>query len=171
MLGAPLGAAIAALVYQKRWRPTLLIYSGLLAGYFLTPITWLLPLWGIWDILVGYIMVILFSIMVIQEWWPRSKHHGLLLRLLLASVIGLETDILLRVFILVPGQTYWLFYGLTPAQLQLLWLTAGLITPIKVILATIFTMTIGYSLLQILPRLGVALKADDDEMKAERYPT
>ena len=60
MLGAPFGAMMSGLVYQRRWKPVLGLYSALLLGYFLTPISWVLPLWGIWDILVGYGIVLLF---------------------------------------------------------------------------------------------------------------
>ena len=39
MFGAPLGAGISGLVFQKQWKPVLAIYSFLLAGYFLTPVS------------------------------------------------------------------------------------------------------------------------------------
>jgi len=155
MLGAPLGSVISGLVFQQRWRPVLIIYSGLLVGYFLTPVTWLLPLWGIWDTLAGYCLVLLFSLFSACNWWIKVKNYGLIIKLFLCSVIGLEADILLRVFILVPGQTYWLFYGWTPAILQVIWLTAGFITPIKVTLAALMTIIIGYSIMRLLPRLGI----------------
>ncbi|MHA2405543.1 MAG: hypothetical protein ACXACH_02175, partial [Candidatus Hermodarchaeia archaeon] len=71
--------------------------------------------------------------------------------------IGLEADILFRVFVLVPGQTYWFFYLLTPDALYWMWLTAGIITPVKVALGTIFTITVGYSLLRLLPRTEIPL--------------
>lgn len=165
MLGAPLGAACAALIYQRRWRPVIVIYSVLLAGYFLTPISWFLPVIGIWDILAGFVLLLVFILLALRNWWPTSSYRDQWLRLLFCSMIGLEVDILLRVFILVPGQTYWLFYGLTLPQLQLLWLSAGLITPTKVALAAIFTVTIGYSLLQLLPRVGVPLTEVPEGMK------
>jgi hypothetical protein len=155
MFGAPLGAAMSVLIYQKRWQPVLIIYTGLLVGYFLTPVSWILPLIGIWDILVGYGILWLYILLVVKKWWPSTLHADRLFRLGFGAIIGLESDILLRVFILVPGQTYWLFYGMTPELLQVIWLTAGFITPLKVILGMILTMTLGISLLQILPKLGI----------------
>ena len=160
MLGAALGSMCTALVYQRRWKPVLLIYTVLLTGYFLTPVSWILPIIGIWDILLGFILVLLYSLLLSRNWWPRSVAQSQWLRLFFGAIIGLETDILLRVFILVPGQTYWLFYGWTPAFLQFLWLTAGIITPTKVVIATLFTVTVGFSLLQILPQLGIPLASD-----------
>ncbi|MFX0107126.1 MAG: hypothetical protein ACFE7R_02490, partial [Candidatus Hodarchaeota archaeon] len=149
MIGAPLGSAVAGLIYQKRWRPVLGIYTLLLAGYFVYPVSWILPLWGIWDILVGYGLLLVYAFIV-----PRieitTERLDTVKKLLFSTVIGLEADILLRVFILVPGQTYWLFYGLEPAQLQLLWVGAAFITPIKVALATIVSIVLGLSLMQFL---------------------
>ncbi|MFX1540874.1 MAG: hypothetical protein ACFFBX_08870 [Promethearchaeota archaeon] len=159
LLGAVLGTACAALIFQHRWKPVLIIYSVLLAGYFLTPVTWFLPLIGIWDILLAYVVLLFFILLISQKWWPAVHSQDIWLRLLFCVIIGLEADILFRVFILVPGQTYWLFYGWTVEVLQILWLTAGIITPTKVALATLFTVTIGFSLLQILPRTGISLSA------------
>jgi hypothetical protein len=170
ILGAVLGAVCAALIFQRQWKPVLLIYSGLLMGYFLTPVTWLLPLIGIWDILLGYGILLLFILLNSQKRWPSTPSQDTWLRLLFCVIIGLETDILLRVFILVPGQTYWLFYGWTVEVLQILWLTAGIITPMKVVLATLFTVTAGFSLLQILPRTGIPLIKEHRSMNSKTPP-
>ncbi|MFW9919449.1 MAG: hypothetical protein ACFFED_07605 [Candidatus Thorarchaeota archaeon] len=166
MIGAPIGAAMAGLVYQRRWKPVLIIYSGLLAGYFLYPVSWTLPLFGIWDILVGFGFVVLFSVLVNRQWWNEMSREKDLLRLIFCTVIGLESDILTRVFLLVPGQTYWIFYGFTPEDLQLLWLGAGIITPIKVLLAVIMMVTIGYQVLRVLPSHIVQL-SETQELESE----
>jgi hypothetical protein len=76
------------------------------------------------------------------------------LLLLFTTVIALETDILFRVFVLVPGQAYWFFYGWTPDYLAVIWSVAGFITPIKVVLAAIVAVTIGLQILRVLERHG-----------------
>ena len=152
MIGAPIGAAMAGLVYQRRWKPVLIIYSGLLGGYLIYPISWMLPIFGIWDILVGFGFVIIFSLLTNREWWNHDSDGRTLLRLIFCTVIGLESDVLTRVFLLVPGQTYWLFYGFSVEELQLLWLGAGIVTPIKVFIAVILMVTVGYQILRTLPR-------------------
>jgi hypothetical protein len=148
--GAPLGAAMGGFVYQKRWKPALGIYSVMLLGYFLEPVSWILPLWGIWDTLVGYGVLLVFVVFTIRNWWPKDETKQSILGLLLTIIIGLESDILFRIFVLVPGQTYWLFYGFSPEVLQMIWLGAGIITPIKVVLAAIAGLLIGLPLLRIL---------------------
>jgi len=155
MIGAPFGAAMAGLIYQRRWKPALGVYSLLLLGYFLEPVTWILPLWGIWDILAGFCLLVIFSLINIRNLWPENENSQTLLGLLFATIIGLESDILLRVFILVPGQTYWFFYGFDAGVLQAIWLAAGILTPLKVAIATIVAMIVGLPLLrQFRAQLG-----------------
>jgi hypothetical protein len=148
MLGAPVGAGIAGLVFQQKWKSTFAIYSLLLLGYFITPITWVLSLWGIWDVLLVFALTLGLTILSI---FSKSK-TGILdstsSKLVLGTVIGLELDILVRIFILIPGQFWWFFYGIPVEELQLMWLVAGFITPIKVIMAAIATVAIGKSLLK-----------------------
>jgi hypothetical protein len=142
MLGAPVGAGIAGLVYQQRWRYVFTVYSALLIGYFITPVTWVLSLWGIWDVLVGFVLIV--GVIVLPGLSESAKRilSSINSRLVLGTIIGLESDILVRIFILIPGQFYWFFYGIPVEELQLLWLAAGFITPIKVVLATIATLAI-----------------------------
>ncbi len=151
MIGAPLGAAMAGLVYEKRWKMVCTIYTVLLGGYLIYPVSWVLPLFGIWDILVGFGFVLVFAALTHNGWWEEESEKKNLLNLIFCTVIGLETDILTRVFLLVPGQTYWLFYGFTVEDLQVLWLGAGIITPIKVIMAVLLMVTVGYQVLKALP--------------------
>jgi hypothetical protein len=160
MLGAGIGTLCAALIFQRRWKPVLLIYIILLGGYFLYPVSWTLPLIGIWDILLAFGLLLLFSILISRTWWPSDRWTSIWFLILFAAIIGLEADVLFRVFVLVPGQTYWFFYGLTPDALYWIWLTAGIITPTKVALGTLFTVTLGYSLLRLLPRTEIPLEKD-----------
>ena len=44
MLGAPVGAGVAGLVFEERWKAACVIYSAMIVGYFLTPVTWSLSL-------------------------------------------------------------------------------------------------------------------------------
>jgi hypothetical protein len=148
MIGAPFGAAMSGLIYQRKWKPALGVYSLLLLGYFLEPVTWVLPLWGIWDILAGFCLLVIFSFINFRDLWPENENSKTLLGLLFATIIGLESDILLRVFILVPGQTYWFFYGFNAEVLQAIWLAAGILTPLKVAIATIIAVLVGLPLLR-----------------------
>jgi hypothetical protein len=109
--------------------------------------------------------------MINRNLWPSDHWTSAWLLLLFAAIIGLEADILFRVFLLIPGQTYWLFYSLTPEALYWMWLTAGIITPAKVAIGTVFTITIGYSLLRLLPRTEIPLIENFGTLKPTPSPT
>jgi hypothetical protein len=160
MLGLSMGAAVAGFVYQRRWKPVFGIYTAMLLGYFIYPVTWGLPLWGIWDILVGYVILLIYSVATTRGIWSNTSERYTLLLLLFCTVIALETDILFRVFVLVPGQVHWLL-GMTPEILYGIWLIAGIITPIKVVLAAIVVITLGLQLLRILERHGDSIALAD----------
>lgn len=148
MLGQPVGAGLAGLAFQQRWRPVFVIYSLMLLSYFLTPVTWSLSLLGIWDILVGFVLVLAVTVASSLRTAGADILSSTNMKLILASVIGLESDILARISILISGQIWWLYYDMPLEILQGLWLVAGIITPIKVILAALATITIGQSLLR-----------------------
>ena len=162
MLGLSMGAAVAGFVYQRRWKPVLGIYTAMLLGYFIYPVSWGLPLWGIWDILVGYGVVLIYSFVTTRGIWSDTNERYKLLLLIFCTVIALETDILFRVFVLVPGQVHWLL-GMTPEILFEIWLIAGIITPIKVVLAAIVMVTLGRQLLRVLEQQGNSIAMGDSD--------
>ncbi len=163
MIGLSFGAAAAGFVYQRRWKPVFGIYSAMLLGYFIYPVSWGLPLWGIWDILVAYGIILVYSIVTQRNIWSNTSERYKLLMLIFCTVIALETDILFRVFVLVPGQMWWFYYAMTPADLALLWIGAGFITPIKVVMATFVVVTLGRQLLRTLEQQGDSIAMGDPD--------
>ena len=147
MWGAPLGAAVAGFIYQKEWKPVLGIYGALLGIYLIYPVSWELPLWGMWDTLVGFGLTIIYSFLIELINRGEVKMESQSLLIVFAAIIGLEVDILFRIFLLVPGQTYWFFYGWTVEQLRIVWMSSGIITPIKVFLSAITTLMITKAVL------------------------
>jgi len=83
----------------------------------------------------------------------------------LSALIGLEADVLFRIFILIPCRGYSVFYGLTSEMLAMIWtVPAPLITPVKVaISASIATLLIP-SILKVLKKneFGISLGHSDD---------
>jgi hypothetical protein len=161
MIGLSVGAAVGGFVYQRKWKPVLGIYTAMLIGYFIYPISWGLPLWGIWDILVGYGVVLIYSLITTRSYWSNTSEKHKLLLLIFCCVIALESDILFRVFVLVPGQMWWFYYAMTPEDLALLWVGAGFITPIKVVMAVIVIVTLGRQLLKTLEQQGSSIAMGD----------
>jgi hypothetical protein len=163
MIGLSFGAATAGFVYQRKWKPVFGIYTAMLLGYFVYPISWGLPLWGIWDILVTYGIVLVYSIVTPRNIWSNTSERYKLLMLVFCCVIALESDILFRVFVLVPGQMWWFYYAMTTADLALLWIGAGFITPIKVVMATIVVVTLGRQLLLTLEQQSDSIAMGDSD--------
>ncbi len=84
-----------------------------------------------WDVYLAFIVLLIVSIVRFSKG-----------RLVISTFIGLEADILFRIFLLIPLQTYHLFYGLTTEAMQGIWVTGALVTPIQVSISILFTMII-----------------------------
>jgi len=158
-LGAPIGAMVSGFLFRGRWKMVLAYYTALLGIYFITPVAWQLPLWGMWDVYLAYVTLLLVSVTMARKglWNPESK--GLLYVIALSALIGLEADILFRIFVFVPGQTYRLFYGLDARSLIPIWVEAAAITPIQVAMSILVTTTVGPPLIRVINKTGI-LKED-----------
>lgn len=138
-LGAPTGSMMSGFVYRGDWKKVFAFYTTMLVFYFMAPVSWYLPIWGMWDVFVAYVILLALGVVVSARGSDEINH---LSPFAVSAFIGLEADILLRIFILVPCQTYQLFYRLTPEALVAIWsVPAPLITPFKVLLST-FTATL-----------------------------
>jgi len=147
-LGAPTCSLVSGFVFKGSWKRVFAYYTVLLASYFLTPLSRQLPIWGMWDCYLAYFILIAMGILLTFRGSEEIKGR---LLFALSAFLGLEADILLRIFILVPCQAYHFFYGLTPETLVALWaVPAPLITPFKVLLSTFFTTLIGPRITRIL---------------------
>ena len=148
-IGAPICSMISGLIFRGNWRKVFFFYSVLFVAYFSTSVSWSLPLWGMWDCYVGYTIII--SAWILNRINLFNLENRVRGRFIVSTFVGLEADILFRIFLLVPCQTYRLFYGLTSEALKLIWAApAPLITPIKVVLSTMVTVMIGPPLINVL---------------------
>jgi hypothetical protein len=158
-LGAPLGAMISALVFRGKWGIVLTYYFALLGGYFVAPVAWQLPFWGMWDVYLAF-AVLLVTAVVATKWkslWNVKSKARLVYILALSAFIGLEADVLLRIFILIPCQTYKLFYNWDVGALQALWAMGAVETPIKAAISTIITVLIGSSIIGIVRKMKLSV--------------
>jgi len=158
--GAPIGAMVAGFLFRGKWKIVLIYYTTLLGIYFITPIAWQLPFWGMWDVYLAYAVLLVVAVMMARKgpWNPKSKE--LLYVIALCALIGLEADILFRIFVFIPGQTYQLFYGLDAKALIPVWVEAAAITPIKVAISIIVTTTVGPPLIKVIRKTKI-LKEDN----------
>ena len=144
-LGAAIGAMISGLIFKGKWKIPLIYYLALLGAYFITPVSWQLPLWGMWDVYLAF-ACLLFLIVAMRRWkgfWDtKSAGLRLLYIVALCTFIGLEADVLFRIFILVPCQTYRLIYALEVSTLQWWWAAGAIETSVKAALSTLVSTMI-----------------------------
>jgi hypothetical protein len=148
-LGAPIGALITGLVFKGENRLALGYYALLLGGYFLSPIGRSLPLWGMWDVYVAFAILLgmtLFGRRLGEMIGSNSRTLAAL-----GALIGLEADVLFRIFVFVPLRGYEFFYGFTKEILAMIWaVPAPLITPLKVGVALFISTILAPLILKFL---------------------
>jgi len=159
-LGAPIGAMISGLIFRGKWKIPLIYYLVLLGTFFLTPISWHLPFWGMWDVYLAF-GCLLVLVVVMRKWkglWnTKSTHVRLLYIIALGTFIGLEADVLFRIFILVPCQTYQIIYGWDAGILQSIWALGAVETSTKAALSTVVTMMLAPPILKAVRKMGLGL--------------
>jgi len=155
-LGAPIGTMISAFVFRGKWKIVLLYYLTLLGAFFATPIAWQLPFWGMWNVYLalGFVFVV---VLLVERWrnlWNVNFSACLFYILALSAFIGLEADVLFRIFIFIPCQTYQLFYGYDVNALQAIWVLGAVETSTKAALSTIMTVIIGLPIITVVRKMG-----------------
>jgi hypothetical protein len=161
--GAPIGTVISALVFRGKWGIVLTYYFALLGGFFAAPVAWQLPFWGMWDVYLAFALL-LVTAAVATKWkslWNAKSNVRLLYILALSAFIGLEADVLFRIFIFVPCQTYRLFYGCEVSVLQGIWAMGAVETPVKAALSTVVTILIGPPIINAAQKMGLSVKLDE----------
>jgi len=146
MIGAPFGSMTSALLFRRKHKLVLVYFATLFAAYFATPISWQLPLWGMWDTYCAFLALLITIFYASFFTQKREKMSPLVLAFY--AFIGLEADVLFRVFLFIPCQTYRLFF-FTTEDLQFIWLVGALVTPIQVAISVAFTSTIGAQMTKI----------------------
>ncbi|MDH5459781.1 MAG: hypothetical protein OEY95_04825 [Candidatus Bathyarchaeota archaeon] len=162
-LGAPIGAMISSLIFRGKWKIALIYYLALLGAFFITPVSWQLPFWGMWDVYLAF-GCLLFLIVVMKKWksfWDTKSTGVRLLHIVaLCTFIGLEADVLFRIFILVPCQTYQIIYALDVSELQLWWAIGAVETSTKAALSTLVTMMVASPIIKAVRKMGLGLVED-----------
>jgi len=153
-IGAAIGAMFSAFLFRGKWKPALVYYTALFLAYFVTPVAWQLPVWGMWDTYLAYAVLIAAILMIRKGLWDHGSRR-LPFVLAVSAFIGLEADVLFRIFIFVPCQTYQLFYGFGVEALQFIWTVGAVGTPIKAALATLVTVVIGHALVKTLKKANL----------------
>jgi hypothetical protein len=113
---------------------------------------------------LGHVYValgLLLTVAVIMSKWKKLwniKSRACLFYILaLSAFIGLEADVLFRIFVFIPCQTYQLFYGYDVNALKAIWILGAVETSIKAALSTIITVIIGLPIISVVRKMGLTL--------------
>ena len=103
---------MAGLLAKAKWKPVLAIYAIMLSAYFIHPFGRALPLWTILDILFALFLIYPAAKLSSNLYGTDARARALRLSIVLAliSFTVIVTDSLTRVFLLVPGSLYKLFF-------------------------------------------------------------
>ena len=155
-LGATIGTMISAFVFRGKLKIVLVYYLVLLGAFFITPVAWQLPFWGMWDVYLalGFVFVVIILVKKWKNLWNVKSNACLFHILALSTFIGLEADVLFRIFIFIPCQTYQFFYGYNVNALQAIWVLGAVETSTKAALSTIITVIIGLPIITVVRKMG-----------------
>lgn len=162
-MGAPVGAAVSSLVFKGRGNIVLIYYTLLLGAFFATPVSWQLPFWGMWDVYLafGLLLVSVIATMKKEDLWnTRFNYRKLLYVVALSAFIGLEADVLFRIFILIPCRTYQSIFRWDVGILQSVWAFGAVETSIKAGLSTLVSVVVTIPLIKAIRKMNTALFND-----------
>ncbi len=148
-LGAPIGAMISGLLFEGKLKVVFAYYTVMFVAYFITPIAWQLPIWGMWNTYLAY-AGLLVILTIVRKNPSKLESKGLLRASAICAFVGLEADILFRVFILVPCQTYWHIYRWPLEALRLAWKLNAAVTPVQVALSSLATVMVVSPLIKVI---------------------
>ena len=150
-LAEPVGALAAGLAFRGRWKELLALYGLMLAAYFAHPLGRELPAWCLWDIYIALALVPIAPRFTRRALEERDSPRALTPALALAAFIGVEADVLTRIFILIPVGLYALM-GLTVPLLQAAWVAGAFETPLESLVSVLVATTVGVPLLIALEK-------------------
>ena len=164
-LGAPIGAMVAGFLFRGKTKRILVYFSVLLGGYFLTPLAWQLPIWGMWDVYLGYVVLLLFSIYLWKATYTSfSSSRRSIIRISLSAFLGLEADVLFRIFVFIPCQAYKIFWSdIDITFLRLVWVAGAAVTPLQIAISILATSILAPPLMGVVSNLLANHKVSDGE--------
>jgi len=150
VVAEPLGVLVCAFLARGKWRSAMPIYAVMLAAYFIHPLGRWLPLWTVLDTLLAFVLI--YPAGKIGNWVFKADIRHLSISLILISFIGIATDALVRVFLLVPAGLYTLFTHL-PEGVYGMFVAGAIDSYIEDVLVVIVSFLVGIPLLLTLQKI------------------
>jgi len=150
VIAEPLGVLVCALLAKSKWRSAMPIYAIMLATYLAHPLGRWLPLWTILDTLLAFALI--YPAAKISKWLFNGDLKHLSISLSVISFIGIATDALVRVFLLVPAGLYTLLTS-SPAGVYGIFVAGAIDSYIEDGLVVLVSFLVGIPLLVALRKI------------------
>jgi len=150
VVAEPLGVLICAFLARGKWRSAMPIYAVMLTAYFINPLGRWLPLWTVLDTLLAFFLI--YPAGKIGNWLFKGDIRHLSISLILISFIGIATDALVRVFLLVPAGLYSLFTS-SHEVVYAMFVAGAIDSYIEDVLVVLISFIVGVPLLIALRKI------------------
>ena len=153
VIAEPVAVLVCAMLVRGKWQMVLPIYSTVLVAYFAHPFGRWFPLWTIADVLVAFALI--YPAARIGKWVSEPNLKRLAVSLLLISFIGIATDALVRIFLLVPAGLHTLLTS-NPEVIYGIFVLGAADSFIEDALVVAVTLVVGVPILSALQKIPEA---------------
>ena len=150
VIAEPVAVLVCGMLARGKWQTALPVYAAALIAYFAHPFGRWFPLWTIADVLLA--LVLIYPAARIGKWVSESNVRRLAVSLLLISFVGIATDALMRVFLLVPAGLH-TFFTSNPDVVYGIFITGAADSFIEDALVVIISLLVGVPLLSALQKI------------------
>jgi hypothetical protein len=155
IIAEPVSVLIVGLISRGIWKPVLAAYAAMLLAYFAHPFGRALPLWTIMDVLAALILI-----------YPAAKFSNRLFNsnlksksrvLVSISFVGIATDSLIRIFLLIPCRLSTLFFT-TFEQVSSIFTGGAIVSYVEDSLVVVISLLISVPLIVNLSKQTLRLQ-------------
>jgi hypothetical protein len=155
IIAEPVSVLIVGLLSRRVWKPALLTCAMMLLAYSAHPFGRSLPLWTILDVLAALILIYPAARLSNRLFSPTLK--GKSTAVLLISFVGIATDSLVRVFLLIPCGLSGLFFT-SFEQVSAIFTGGAVASYIEDSLVVAVSLLVGVVLIVRLSKQGLQLE-------------
>ncbi len=150
VIAEPVAVLVCGMLARGKWQTALPVYAAALIAYFAHPFGRWFPLWTVADVLLA--LVLIYPAARIGKWVSESNVRRLAVSLLLISFVGVATDALMRVFLLVPAGLHTLFTS-NPDVVYGIFVAGAVDSFIEDALVVVISLLVGVPLLSALQKI------------------
>jgi hypothetical protein len=155
IIAEPVSVLIIGLLSRRMWKPALAAYATMLLAYFAHPYGRALPLWTIVDVLAALILIYPAARLGNHLFSPTLKHKST--AVLLISFVGIATDSLIRIFLLIPCGLSGLFFT-SFEQVSAIFTGGAVASYIEDSLVVAVSLLVGVPLMVRLSKQGLQIE-------------